>query len=685
MLIRSKPAVWAQMAVLFLLAGCGGNSVPQPNATPLLSGIFPAHATAGGPKFTLIVSGLQFLQNSVVDWNGQGRTTTFNSDTGELSASISAADIAKSGTAEVTVVNPAPGGGTSGALTFFIDPRANPTPEITALSPAKAMAGGPAFPLTVSDNGSGGTGFVSVSVVNWNGQPRATTFVSASTLMAQITKADIAALGTAHVTVTTPAPGGGTSNSVPFPITATGMGAELPMVVSVNAAGHGASGPSYSAQMDATGRFIAFISQAKDLVTGPAGNVFVRDTCIGADSNCVARTIVVDLGADGNAPNGRALGWPAISASGRYVVFSSEAPNLLGDMFSRGQQIFLRDTCLGPAVPVDCTPRTALVSVNMNGVEGSGRSMLPSVSRDGRFVVFVSGATDLVADVSEGVAQIYIRDTCLGAGPGCIPRTLLVSASANGAPGNAGSLRPAISADGRFVAFDSGATNLSRGGSSELSQIYLRDTCLSAAAPSGCEPSTVLVSRSSAGSSANAWSELPAINGDGRFVAFVSEATNLAENTELGRRQVFLRDTCSGLSAPVGCIPSTTVASSDANGSEGDSDSLMVSVSPNGRYVSFASFASNLAPGASGKVSHVYVRDTCFGASSGAECTPRTAMVSTSADGTPGNLTSGGQVLTMPLSVDGRFIAFFSLATNLAPVDQTSGRGDVFLTRNPLQ
>ncbi|MFY9529867.1 MAG: hypothetical protein WBC04_12740 [Candidatus Acidiferrales bacterium] len=685
MLIRSRPVVWAPLAaVLVLLAGCGG-STPQPNATPILSNIFPAHATAGGSKFTLILSGLQFLQNSVVDWNGHARTTTFNSDTGQLSASISAADIAQSGTAEVTVVNPAPGGGTSGAVTFFIDPRANPMPEITALSPAKAMAGGPPFTLTVSDNGSGGTGFVSVSLVNWNGQPRATTFVSTSTLMAQITKADIAVLGTAHVTVTTPAPGGGTSNSVAFPITATGMGAELPMVVSVNAAGHGASGPSYSAQMDATGRFVAFISQAKDLVAGLVGNVFVRETCIGADSGCLARTAAVDLAADDNAPNGRALGWPAISASGRYVAFSSEATNLLGDMFTRGQQIFLRDTCLGAAVSLDCTPRTVLVSVNVNGVEGSGRSTLPSVSRDGRFVAFASGATDLVADVSEGIAQIYVRDTCLGAGPGCAPRTVLASASPAGLPGNGASLRSAISADGRYVAFDSGATNLNRGGSSEVSQIYLRDTCLGGAPPSGCEPSTILVSRSSEGSSANGWSELPAINGDGRFVAFVSEATNLAENTELGRRQVFLRDTCSGSSAPVGCIPSTRVVSSDANGSEGDSDSLMVSVSPTGRYISFASFASNLAPGASGKVSHIYVRDTCFEASSGPECTPRIAMVSTSADGTPGDLTSGGQVLAMPLSLDGRFIAFFSLATNLAPSDQISGRGDVFLTRNPVQ
>jgi Tol biopolymer transport system component len=683
--IRSRLVVWAQMATaVFLLAGCGGSSTPQPNATPILSAIFPAHATAGSAKFTLIVSGLQFVKNSAVDWNGQARTTTFNSDTGELSASISAADIAKPGTAEVTVVNPAPGGGTSGALTFFIDAPSNPAPAITALSPASAVVGS-AFTLTVSDNGSGGSGFASVSGVNWNGQPRPTTFVSASTLTAQITAADTAAVGTAHVTVTTPAPGGGTSNSVAFPIKATGMSAEFPMVVSVNAVGHAASGPSYSAQMDVTGRFIAFISQAKDLLGGPGGNVFVRDTCIGADSGCAPRTLGVDLAADGNAPNGKALGWPAISANGRYVAFSSEATNLLGDAFTRGQQIFLRDTCLGPAAPSECTPHTFLVSANLNNIAGSGRSTLPSLSRDGRFVAFVSGATDLVADVGSGIAQNYIRDTCLGMAADCKPRTVLASADSAGVPGNAGSFRSAISADGRYVAFDSVATNLSEGTISDSAQVYLRDTCMGQTDSSGCVPSTVLVSRSERGSSGNAWSELPAISHDGRFVAFVSQATNLVENTRSGYLQILLRDTCLGATVAGDCVPSTTLVSADANGREGDSDSLMVSVSPTGRYVSFASFASNLAPGASGKVSHVYVRDTCFGASSGGECTPRSAMVSISADGTPGNLTSGGQVLAMPLSFDARFIAFFSLATNLASAGQTSGRGDVFLARNPLQ
>ncbi|MBZ5621856.1 MAG: cell shape-determining protein, partial [Acidobacteriia bacterium] len=141
------------------ISGTGGTiSVTQPN--PTISTLLPANATAGAAAFTLTVNGTGFLNGVVVNWNGTSRTTTFGSAT-QLTAAITAADIATAGTAPVTVVNP--GGGTSGASTFTIN-AANPVPAITSLTPATATAGTAAFNLTVT-----GTGFINGSVVKWNG------------------------------------------------------------------------------------------------------------------------------------------------------------------------------------------------------------------------------------------------------------------------------------------------------------------------------------------------------------------------------------------------------------------------------------------------------------------------------------------------------------------------------------
>ena len=179
------------------------------NPVPAISSLSPASATAGGGAFTLTVNGSNFAGNSTVKWNGADRATSFVSVT-QLTATILAADILTAGTAAVTVVNPTPGGGTSGASTFTTN---NPVPAITSISPATATAGGGLFTLTVN-----GSNFVSNSTVQWGGADRATSFVSATQLTATILAADIATGGTANVTVVNPAPGGGTSNTATFTI-----------------------------------------------------------------------------------------------------------------------------------------------------------------------------------------------------------------------------------------------------------------------------------------------------------------------------------------------------------------------------------------------------------------------------------------------------------------------------------
>jgi len=176
---------------------------------PVVSSLSPDSVVAGDSAFTLIVHGSQFVPWSVVRWNGANRITTFVSST-ELQAAFNAPDIATGGTAQVSVLTPAPGGGTSGNLVFTI---ANPAPVALSLSPSSAKAGGPAFTLKVN-----GSGFVSASAVRWNGSARTTTFIDATALIATIPATDIAAAGTAQITVESPAPGGGASAAVAFPI-----------------------------------------------------------------------------------------------------------------------------------------------------------------------------------------------------------------------------------------------------------------------------------------------------------------------------------------------------------------------------------------------------------------------------------------------------------------------------------
>ncbi len=174
---------------------------------PAITTISPNSAAAGGVAFTLTVNGSNFGTGSVVRWNGSDRPTAFIS-VSQVSAQIPASDIAVAGTAAITVFNPAPGGGASNSFTFSIT-----APTIHTISPTGAATGGAAFTLTVN-----GSNFMAGSVVNFAGVTRNTTFVSAGQLTAAIPAAAITTAGTAAVTVTNPASGGGTSNAINFTI-----------------------------------------------------------------------------------------------------------------------------------------------------------------------------------------------------------------------------------------------------------------------------------------------------------------------------------------------------------------------------------------------------------------------------------------------------------------------------------
>lgn len=220
-------------------------SLAPANPTPSLSFLTPSSASAGSPGFTLTVNGSNFVSGAVVRWGGSDRATSFISS-GQLTASITSSDIASSGTAAVTVFNPAPGGGLSGALSFTINGAPNPAPLISSLTPNSANSGSPGFTLTVN-----GSSFVAGAIVRWNGADRTTTFLSANQLTANLLTADLATAGSANVSVFNPAPGGGTSPSATFTITAAPNPA--PAITSLSPSSGAAGAPAFTLTVNGTG------------------------------------------------------------------------------------------------------------------------------------------------------------------------------------------------------------------------------------------------------------------------------------------------------------------------------------------------------------------------------------------------------------------------------------------------
>jgi len=706
-------------AALFL-TGCS-TSVPV-NPTPSLSSISPTHISAGSAGFTLNAVALNIVNNATVDWNGNPLTTTLNTTTGQLAAQVPAALIASPGTAEITVVNPTPGGGTSlTGFTFYIDPVSNPAPAITSLSPPSQDVGGAAFTLTV--NGSGFVG--GVSTVEWNGQPRMTTFVSASQLTAAINASDISAAGTESVTVVNPSPGGGTSNSEPFYVDPSGN--PIPGITSLNPssvmAGSGALTLSISgrgfvsnsvANWNGSARATTFTSSsqisaailATDVTSAGVFNITVNSPAPGGGTS-LAQQFTVDNSSPtitGLSPSSAAAGGAAFmltvngtnfvvnsavssNGSGRETTYVSatqlNAAITAGDIAVGGtasvtvvnpapgggtsspETFRITGSQATPALSLDAAAR--LVSVSANGGAANGPSGAARFDGSGRFVVFQSAATNLVRN---GSGWVFVRDTCSGA-LHCSPQTLSIDIARDGSAGNSPAGRGvAISGDGRFVAFSSRATNLVAGEPPEATQIYLRDTCMGADAPGDCAPKTILVSASTSGNPGSGASEFPSLSFDGRFVSFTSVAGNLIPNVTGGNTQIYVRDTCLGISAPEQCVPRTILISQDAAGRAGKGSSLQSAISADGRYVAFDSDASNVIPGPFNGYSSVLLRDVCLGSSAPENCAPSTQLLSTPWTGAIGD----GPSFAPAINSDGRYVAFVTRATNLISGTHTAGQ-----------
>jgi Tol biopolymer transport system component len=324
----------------------------------------------------------------------------------------------------------------------------------------------------------------------------------------------------------------------------------------------------------------------------------------------------------------------SISADGRFVAFTSSATNLVGGDTNGNFDVFVRDRQNGT---------TERVSVSTGGMEGNGGSTSPSISADGRYVAFFSEASNLVPGDTNSAGDIFVRDRQSGT-------TERVSVATGGAEGNGFSFVSSISADGRYVAFDSGSSNLVPGDTNSRPDIFVRDRQTD---------TTTRVSVDSSGVQANDYSELPRISADSRYVAFKSNASNLAPGDTNNALDIFVHDRQGA---------TTERVSVDSNGVQANGDSgsyLFVSITANGRFVAFASSATNLVPGDTNGVMDIFVRD---------RQSSTTERVSVDSAGGQAN----GDSANPSLSADGRFIAFESGATNLIGGD-TNAAFDVFL------
>lgn len=378
---------------------------------------------------------------------------------------------------------------------------------------------------------------------------------------------------------------------------------------------------AYAPAISDNGRFVAFISYAP-VVTGDtngAADVFVRDRWNGT----VERVNISSSGAQ--ADDGSEF--VQLSGDGRFVVFTSYATNLVPDDTNGQLDIFVHDRQTGV---------TERVNVSSSGQQTTRyQSFQPGISPDGRFVVFVTQASNLVANDTNNSSDIYVHDRSTHT-------TERVNLTSGGQQANFGiSWQPSISRDGRYVAFDSEATNLVAGDTNGVFDVFVRDRQTGV---------TERVDVTPAGGQANGGAGSASLSGDGRYVAFVSGASNLVANDTNDIADVFVRDRTTA---------TTVRASVSTSGEQANSTCFEPVISADGRSVAFASFATNLVPRDSNGLTDVFLRDLAAGT---------TERASVASDGAQG----AGESRLPAIDADGQFVAFISTARNLAPRDSNA-------------
>jgi hypothetical protein len=521
----------------------------------------------------------------------------------------------------------------------------NPVPKIIAISPASVPAGEGAFAMSISGtnmNGSSSVGFGTntLTVLEVETPPCAPNTNCTVTVVVSVPASQVSASGAQQVNVTT---AGQTSGDVTFNVTSPQILTVSPSAVP---AGSG-SFPLTLTVLNASPLVEVFFGTPSNTnhPLAPSGPV----SCVAV----TACTVTVNVPA------------ADVTTAGAVPLI---AINPLATSGGTATSNFMVTSTSGGQFPI-------AQSAGSGGALGNASSTHSSVSDGGLFVAFDSTATNLTSTPTNGLSQVYVTQNCFGAGS-CTAQTTLISAAsgAAGAGGVNGSDRPVISADGRYVAFESDDTNLVSGATAAVEQIYLYDTCNSiSGAVKNCTPAMTLVS-ATAGTPGNAPSMYPAISSFGLYVAFQSTATNLTSAAVPANvDQIYLYQNCTSASGTIsGCTAGTTLFSTDANGNPGDGNSVSPSIDPAGLAVAFQSVADNIVSGvASNGSQQIYLRTTCLEAEPllQAGCGIQTVLVSADSSNAPG----AGDSITPALADSGNlYVAFASSAPNILPANATA-------------
>jgi Tol biopolymer transport system component len=395
--------------------------------------------------------------------------------------------------------------------------------------------------------------------------------------------------------------------------------------VSVDSNGEAPDGSSFAPAVSADGRYVAFASDASDLVDGDGNSttdVFVVDRTNGTTER-------VSVSTGGGEANDLSTA-PAITADGRYVAFTSAASDLVTGDGNSTTDVFVRDREL------DTTER---VSVDTGGTDPNGGSSDPSISDDGD-VAFASDASDLVAGDANGSTDVFVHDRQSDT-------TGRVSVDTDGGDPNGASSGAAIAADGHHVAFHSGASDLVTDDGNGVDDVFVRDL------QSG---TTERVSVDREGADPDDASIDPTLSANGRYVAFASSADDLVEEETNSSHDIFIRDRTAH---------TTVRASRGAGGGDPNGESFGAAISASGRYVAFGSAASDLTADDGTALADIFVHDREAGT------TNRVSLDTERED--PDGPSSGAAI-----SADGRYVAFDSAAGDLVADDGNSLR-DVFI------
>jgi len=387
------------------------------------------------------------------------------------------------------------------------------------------------------------------------------------------------------------------------------------------------NGSSYTHAVSNDGRYIVFDSAATNL-GGTDTNGSIRDIYLYDRNNASLELISVDNNGQRGSGHSRQ---PRISGDGRYVVFESFSALAPGGTNGLSQ-IYLRDRQ---------AHTTRLVSANISGIAGNGPSYHPRISADGKLVVFDSMASNLGAGDSNGYSDVFIKHLDSG-------QLERVSVAYGGGQANNGSFEAEMSSDGRYVVFVSMASNIVSPAVATQRHVYLRDRLTGAVR---------LVSVSNGGVPANGACFLPDVDDAGQHVVFYSLATSLTPGLNGTTLQVFMHDMNSA---------TTELISHNAANAGGNDHSFTASISGDGRFVAFSSFANDLVSGDNNAKSDVYLKDLASG---------EMKIVSLGINGVPAN----DSILGVPsIDAHGGVIAFTSYASNLVAQDN-NGYADIFV------